>query len=191
MGNVMSGWRGVAVCLALAVSGLGCQQLYGGKPERLSNPPKKKPPPEAPDAVVEVKYVEDCATNFRDDPKRVFRDTTSSNNLVTAGDDALGQADKAKDPASQAELIRVSIDKYRNALTKDPYNADATLKLAVAYDRVYRKGCALKLLARIATLEGNPKFQKDAKRAADLAADSAGKEWFKGYKKDAVAAVGR
>jgi hypothetical protein len=182
----------LAVCLALASLGLSaCQPLYGGKPEKLNNPTKKRKPAEAPEAVVEVKYVEDCAANFRDDPKRVFRDTNGSNTLVTSGDDASGQADKAKDPASQAELIKVSIDKYRNALVKDPYNADATLKLAVAYDRVYRKGCALKLLARIATLEANPKFRKEAKRAADQAADNAGREWFKGYKKDAIAAVGR
>jgi len=177
----------LVVCLALTA----CQPLYGSSPEKLRNPERKKKPPEPPEATVEVKYVEDCAANFRDDPKRVFRDTTGSNALVGSGDDALGQADKAKEPQSQSELIRVSIDKYRNALTKDPYNADATLKLAVAYDRVFRKGCALKLLARLATLEANPKFNKEAKRAADLAADNAGKEWFKGYKKDAISAVGR
>jgi hypothetical protein len=175
--------------LMLGLGSLGCQPLYGGKPEKLKNPEKKKHPAEAPDQVAEVKYVEDCTANFRDDPKRVFRDTSGSNTLTGAGDDALGQADKAKDPASQAELIRVSIDKYRNALTKDPYNSEATLKLAIAYDRVYRKGCALKLLARISTLEANPKFQREAKRAADQVADS--KEWFRGYRKDAVAAVGR
>jgi hypothetical protein len=182
--------RGLAVCLVLATAGLvACQPLYGGKPEKLRNPDKKKKPAEASDPVIEVKYVEDCSANFRDDPKRVFRDTTASNTLTSAGDDALGQADKAKEPSSQAELIKVSIDKYRNALVKDPYNSDATLKLAVAYDRVYRKGCALKLLARIAALEGNPKFKAQAKLAADQVSDS--KEWFKGYRKDAVAAVGR
>lgn len=174
-----------AGALALAA----CQPLYGGKPDRLANPQKKKKPPEASDPVIEVKYVEDCVANFRDDAKRVFRDTSGSNNLVGSGDDALVQANKASDPKSQAELIRVSIDKYRTALQKDPYNADATLKLAVAYDRVFRKGCALKLLARIATLESNPKFQREAKRAADQVNDT--KEWFRGYRKDAVSAVGR
>lgn len=183
--------RGIAVCFALASAGLlvACQPLYGGKPEKLKNPEKRHKPADAPEAEVVIKYVEDCSANFRDDPKRVFRDTSTSNTLVGGGDDALGQADKAKDPASQAELLKVSIDKYRNALSKDPYNAEATLKLAIAYDRVYRKGCALKLLARLAALEANPKFQKEAKRAADQVNDS--KEWFKGYRKDAVAAVGR
>lgn len=183
MGSRLLAW--LLACVALAA----CQPLYGGKPEKLSPPPKKKRPAEETVVVAAPKYIEDCSANFRDDPKRVFRDTSTSNNLVQAGDDSIGQASRAKDPASQAELIRVSIDKYRNALLKDPYNADATLKLAVAYDRVLRKGCALKLLARIATLEAHPKFQREAKRAADLVNDT--KEWFRDYRKDAVSAVGR
>jgi len=167
----------------------GCQQLYGGKPERLKTPDKRAKPVDPVGTTDTVKYIDDCTANFRDDPKRVFRDKQGSSTLVQAGDDSLSQAGKITDPAAQAESIRVSIDKYRNALQKDPYNADATLKLALAYDRVYRKGCALKLLARIATLEGHPSFRVDAKRAADQVADSG--EWFKGYRKEAVAAVGR
>ncbi len=184
----ISGATLVVVCLALA-SLVACQPLYGGKPEKLKNLPIKKRPVDPPDVVAEVKYVEDCNTNFRDDPKRVFRDTTGSSTLTSAGDDAIVQANQVQDPLSRAEIVKVSIDKYRNALTKDPYNAEATLKLAIAYDRVYRKGCALKLLARIATLEGNPKFLREAKRAADQVNDS--KEWFRGYRPAALAAVGR
>jgi hypothetical protein len=185
--------RGIGTCLlaCLLCFGFlpGCQQLYGAKPDKLKNPEKKKKPPDKEDATTAIKYVDDCSANFRDDPKKVFRDKQGSNTLVQAGDDSLATALKVTDPASQAESIKVSIDKYRNALQKDPYNADATLKLALAYDRVYRKGCALKLLARIATLEGHPSFRVDAKRAADQVADSS--EWFKGYRKEAVAAVGR
>jgi hypothetical protein len=178
------------VCLGLAMATVtGCAPLYGGKPEKLSSPPRKKPPPTAPDEVVAIKYVDDCTANFRDDPKKVNRDVTMSNNLVSGGDDAVAQADKAKEPSAQAELIRVAIDKYINALKKDPYNADATLHLALAYDRVLRKGCALKLLARLPLLEANDKFKRQAKAAADLVGDS--KEWFKGYRKEAVAAAGR
>ena len=181
---------GTLVVACLLVGSVGCQQLYGGKPERLRSPgDKKKRPAEAAGPETTVKYVDDCSANFRDDPKRVFRDKSGSATLVQAGDDSLSQALKLSDPAAQAESIRVSIDKYRNALQKDPYNADATLKLALAYDRVYRKGCALKLLARIATLEGHPSFRTDAKRAADQVNDSS--EWFKGYRKEAIAAVGR
>jgi hypothetical protein len=183
------GLGALIACLALLVGAAGCQQLYGGKPEKLKTPDKKRKPPAAGPTEAQVKYVEDCTANFRDDPKRVVRDTSGSSTLTQAGDDSLAQALKVTDPAAQAESIKVSIDKYRNALSKDPYNADATLKLALAYDRVYRKGCALKLLARIATLEGHPNFRTAAKRAADQVADSS--EWFKGYRREAIAAVGR
>lgn len=176
----------------LAIVGLvACQPLYGSAPDKLKNPEKKHKPADTIDPATEIKYVDECTTNFRDNPKLVRADTTASNALVGAGDDAMVQANKAKEPSSQSDLIKISIEKYRNALMKDPYNADATLKLAVAYDRVFRKGCALKLLARLVLLEGHPKYQKDAKNAADRAADNAGKEWFKGYKKDAITAVGR
>jgi hypothetical protein len=181
--------RYCAFALAAVIGVSGCQQLYGGKPEHMKNPEKKKRPPEPPGQESSIKYVDDCSANFRDDPKRVVRDTSGSTTLTQAGDDSMSQAMKVTDPASQAESIKVSIDKYRNALSKDPYNAEATLKLALAYDKVYRKGCALKLLARIATLEGHPNFRTAAKRVADQVADSG--EWFKGYRKEAIAAVGR
>ncbi len=179
---------GALACLVL-LGAAGCQPLYGGKPEKLKTPEKKKKPPDPVGQESTIKYVEECSANFRDDPKRVVRDTSSSNTLTQAGDDSLAQAGKLTDPAAQAESIKVSIDKYRNALSKDPYNAEATLKLALAYDKVYRKGCALKLLARIATLEGHPSYRTAAKRAADQVNDSG--EWFKGYRKEAIAAVGR
>ncbi len=167
----------------------GCQPLYGKKAERLHRPEKKRHPKDKADEKSEVKYVDDCSANFRGDPKRVFRDSATSERLVQAGDDAMAQAGKVTDAKGQAQTIKVGIEKYRNALLKDPYNAEATLKLALAYDRVLRKGCALKLLARIATLESHPKFRNQAKRAADRVADSG--EWFKGYRSEAVSAVGR
>src|SRR5688572_3927834 len=146
-------------CLALACGTLTAwQPLYGAKPEELRQPGKKKKPPEAPEAEVKIVYVEDCGADFRADPKTVRPQTAMSNQLVGEGETALQSADKAKDPASQAELIKVSIDKFRNALIRDPYNAEATLQLALAYDRVLRKGCAIALLKRIATMEMNPKY---------------------------------
>ena len=178
----------LAACLALGTF-TGCQALYGGKPERLKNPERRKKPPEPEVAEAPVKYVEDCTANFRDDPKLVRPNTGLANQLVGDGDTALQNANRAKDPASQAELIKLSIDKYRNALIKDPYNQDATLKLALAYDMVYRKGCALALLKRIASLQSNPKYAKAANAKADEVTDNA--SWFKGYRKDAISAVGR
>lgn len=192
MGRGTSGAR-ILACLVLSTVSVatlgGCQALYGGKPEKLRNPEKKKRPPEPPEAEIVVKYVEDCAADFRGDPTKVRPQTPMANQLVGEGEVALQSSDKAKDPASQAELIRVSIDKFRNALIKDPYNAEATLQLALAYDRVLRKGCAIAMLKRLASMELNPRFASPAKRAADRVTDNAG--WFKGYRKDAVAAVGR
>ena len=85
-------------------------------------------------------------------------------------------------------MIKEAIDKYRNALIKDPYNVDATLKLAVAYDKVLRKGCALAMLKRLAALSNNPKCASEANRNID-SIDANG-QWFKGYRKEAMAAVG-
>ena len=79
-------------------------------------------------------------SDFRSDPKNVRPQTSLSNQLAGEGDTALSNADKSTDAAAAAGLIRESIDKYRNALLKDPYNSEATLKLALAYDKVYRKG---------------------------------------------------
>ena len=133
--------------------------------------------------------VDDFITALRADPRTVRQQTPLSNDLTGQGDTALANADKATDPSAQAGLYRESIDKYRNALIKDPYNATATLKLALAYDKVYRKGCAIAMLKRLASLSNNPKWAAEANRNID-AIDANG-AWFKGYRKDAMAAVGR
>ena len=176
-------------CLVLATATVGCKPLYGDKPDKLKNPERRKKPPEPDVAAVPVKYVEDCTANFRDDPKLAKPNPGLANQLVGDGDTALQNANKAKDPTSQAELIKISIDKYRNALIKDPYNHEATLKLALAYDMVLRKGCALAMLKRIASMMANPKYAKLANAKADEVVDNT--SWFKGYRKDAVTAVGR
>lgn len=186
--------RGLVLAIALAVVSLlgmsACQALYGGRPEKLRNPEKKKRPADLPDAVVEVKYVEDCNADFRGDPTKAPRPQPAiANQLLDEGTNSLATSEKSKDPSAQAEGIRIAIDKFRNALIKDPYNQDATLQLAIAYDKVYRKGCALAMLKRLAALQGNPKYAKAANLAADRVTDNT--QWFKGYRKDAVAAVGR
>jgi hypothetical protein len=183
------GSRTALIAALSLASFVGCQPLYGGKPDKLHTPEKKKRPPEAPEADVKVQYVDDCAADFRGDPSRVTRQSAMSSQLVGEGETAMQSSDKAKDPNSQAELIKVSISKFSNALQKDPYSADATLDLALAYDKVNRKGCALLLLKRLSLLEANPKFTKGAKLAGDRVADTP--QWFRGYRKDAIAALGR
>jgi hypothetical protein len=177
----------VVACLALML--VACQPLYGGKPEHLKNPEKKKRPPEAEAPPPEIKYVDDCNADFRDDPKKVHPQTPMSRQLSDAGDVAMQSSEKEKNDQKKVDLIREAIDKYRNALIKDPYNITATLQLAVAYDRVLRKGCAIAMLKRLAALSNNPKFSNEANRNID-SIDANG-QWFKGYRKDALAAVGR
>lgn len=177
------------VAVALAFGATACRPLYGDRPEKLRKPEKKKRPPAATEADVKIVYVEDCEADFRGDPARARPQPSMANQLVGEGETAMQSAEKAKDPASQAELIKVSIDKFRNALLRDPYNADATLQLALSYDKVLRKGCAIAMLKRLATLETNPKYAKPARLAADRVTDN--NSWFKGYRKDAINALGR
>ncbi len=175
----------VATCFLTS----GCQPMYGEAASDLKNPQKKKRPPPKPEDEIKLVYVEDCQADFRGDPKTVRPQPAMATQLLGEGETALQSADKAKDPTSQAELVKVSIDKFRNALIRDPYNAEATLALALAYDRVLRKGCALAMLKRIQQLELNPKYGPPAKRAADRVSDNT--QWFKGYRQAATAAVGR
>ncbi len=182
--------------LAFVVVGMlggmsACQPLYGGKPEKLAKPPTKKRPPEAPVVAAEIKYVEDCgAANFHDDPKKAPpKQPAIAQKLTEDGDAAIAASGKIKEPLAAANAIKDAIDKYANALRKDPYNANATLKLAIAYDMVYRKGCALAMLKRLATLEKNLNVSPDATRVIDSITDNT--SLFKGYHKDAVTAAGR
>ena len=167
----------------------GCEPLYGGKPEKLATPARKKPPKEEPIPEAPVKMVDECTADFRADPRTVRPQTSVSNDLTDQGTTAVANASKATDPTAQAGLLREGIDKFRNALIKDPYNAAATLKLALAYDRVFRKGCALALLKRLAKLASNPTFSRTANAEIDSIGDNG--QWFKHYRKDAMAAVGR
>ncbi|HEU4730251.1 MAG TPA: hypothetical protein VFT22_20280 [Kofleriaceae bacterium] len=166
-----------------------CQPLYGGKPEKLVAPQRKKAPPKEDVAEAPIKEIEECQADFRGDPKNVRVQTSLSNQLTGEGDTALSSSDKAQEPQQRVGLLREGIDKYRNALIKDPYNAEATLKLALAYDRVYRKGCAIAMLKRLASLSTNPKYGKTANPAIDSISDNG--QWFRRYRKDAMAAVGR
>lgn len=181
---------GVVLVAGGVAGGLtGCQPLYGGKPERLATPGRKPPPKEEPVVEVPVKMVDECTADFRGDARTVRPQASQSEALTDQGTTAVANSDKATEPSAKAGLLREGIDKFRNALIKDPYNAAATLKLARAYDQVYRKGCALAMLKRLATLAANPKFSRTANAEIDSIGDNS--QWFRHYRKDAMTAVGR
>jgi hypothetical protein len=190
MGRLSAGAY-VGLCFAVVIGAgvLGCKPLYGGKPERLATPARKKAPPEQVVEAPKIPEIEDCQADFRADPKTVRADARMSERLAGEGDTAMANAAKSTDAGAQAGLYKDSIDKYRNALIKDPYNAEATLKLALAYDKVYRKGCAIAMLKRLAALSANPKYARSANPAIDSIGDNG--QWFKRYRKDAITAVGR
>jgi hypothetical protein len=175
-------WSVVGLCLGL----VACKPLYGDPPDRLHPLEEKRRPADPP--APPIIYVEDCQTSFQDDPTKWHRQPTLAAPLIERGDAALASSDKTKQDTAQVGLVRDAIDKYRLALQKDPYSADATLKLAVAYDKVLYKGCALAMLKRLASLASNPKFANETNQA--LGAITGNGRWFKGYRKDAMQAAG-
>jgi hypothetical protein len=179
----------IVACLSLAVGVLACQPLYGSKPDKLATLPKKPPPKE--EAAAEPpppKMNEDCTASFQGDPAKVRQQIPQGRDFTASGDAAIANADKSSDPAEKVALIKDAIDRYSKALRADPYNATATLQLARAYDKVYKKGCAVALLKRLASLSTNSKFSKEANLLRDSVDDNA--QWFKYYRKDAIAAIG-
>lgn len=160
--------------------------MYGAKSDPL---PKIRPKNHKVEPIKDppIVYVDECRTNFRANPVGISIDRPRATELKISGETSIQQSEKAPTPESQTALVVAGIGHYSNALTKDPYDPEATLKLALAYDKVLRRGCALKLLARLVTLENHPKFRVAAHRVIDSVTDNT--EWFKGYRKDAIAVL--
>lgn len=176
----------VAACVLFAAA---CQPMYKHKADPLTTPPPRRG---AKVAVVddEPLFIDTCNVNFSAPPAKK-RQAPASQQLTIAGNSALQQqAPGTPRPATAQSVstIVTAIDNYRRALLSDPYNAEATLKLALAYDRVLRKGCALAMLRRLETLAANPTFQPDAEPMVQLVA--ANPHWFKPYHPEALKAVG-
>lgn len=172
----------VTACLLVAA----CQPMYEKKPERMKAPAvvKHDEPPPPPDV-----YVDDCDVNFTAPPAR-SRKPAVSQTLTQAGDSSLQTAaQKPRKTTPAMTATRDAIDKYSQALVADPYNAEATLKLALAYDRVYRKGCALAMLRRLDNLASSPTFEPVAKPFVEQIVQNP--HWFSPYHRDALKAVGR
>jgi hypothetical protein len=165
-----------------------CQPLYGERSEKLHDPKARQRPDAGVEAAPEIKYIEDCNADFRKPAvtKEDEKAERAATDLVTKGNSAVAKGDKEANPGPE---YKDGIDSYRQALLKDPYNVEATLQLAIAYDKVWRKGCALQLLHRLAALSANPKWKDAATAAIDTVSNNS--QLFKGYRSAAISAVGR
>jgi hypothetical protein len=163
----------------------GCA-LYGAPSDPLHGVPKLRHYAGSADDVPTVAYVDDCETDFHRDTRGVVAHHAVADDRVLAGDKASVAASK-QSGAAQATLLVESIEHYADALRADPYDASATLDLAIAYDRVLRKGCALAMLRRLNALSQNARVSPDAKSRVAAVVDNP--EWFKGYRRDALKAV--
>ena len=173
-----------AAVVATLLGGTGCAPLYGGKPETLKKPVSKKRPPETAAAIP---WVVECRADFEGDGSKVRRRAAEATPLTAAGNESLSRALSSPDPATRASLVVEAINKYKSALTKDPFNADATEALAAAYARVLYKGCSLKLLQRLPQLEANPVYEVEARNAISRALASSA---YDGFRSEADSAVG-
>ena len=177
----------VSIALVLLVS--ACS-MYGEKAPRLKNPVPIKHDLTKTDTtgvVVEAPDLEECEYHERDMP--VAKRSVKTVELEQAGDARAQVFDRSSDTKVKSEALIDVVDAYGRALAGDPFNPDLTLKLALAYDKAHRKGCALALLGRLQRLSNNEKFAKKANPVIDEVLDR--KDYFKRYRKDAVSAVGR
>jgi hypothetical protein len=161
--------------------------MYGDPADRLAKPPKHPPPKgwNDPPPPVAQNYVENCEVDFRA-PPTTKRQTKVAEQKVIAGDTATASVKPDTKDGEKVSLTVRSIEEYRQALIADPYNAQATLKLALAYDKVLRKGCAIAMLKRLDQLSMNPKFGADAVKGQLMDNE----QWFKPYRNDALKAAG-
>ncbi len=173
----------VSIAIALFVS--GCN-MYGAKAPRPRNPVPIKPTIEKEPEVVIVD-VPDCEYHERVMP--VPNRSPKTAELERAGDARTEVFTKATDNKVKADALIDVIDSYGRALAGDPFNPDLTLKLARAYDKAHRKGCALALLGRLNRLSNNPAYAKRAIPVIDEVFDR--KDYFERYRKDAIEALGR
>lgn len=177
-------WRSGVVLAVLGV--VACQPMYGARPQKLKTPDPLARPVEAAGSggPVQPKLEENCGTDRAINPS-----SRSAKDLVYDADGTRRKADKADSPDDRARQIAASVEQYRTALSKDPYSADATLGLAIAYDALNRKGCAMRMLTRINALAKYEPYRTAAESAADEV--KANMRLFQWYRTEAERAVGR
>ena len=178
-------------CFVLVVFA-ACRPVYDGPSEPMRNPrpvPASKRPKIVEPPVGNV-YVDKCEVDFRRDPTGVHRDKTAATTHVAEGNNNVTAAatQPPKSPA-KIDLVVAGIKEYQRALEADPYDAEATLQLARAYDEVFYRGCAIAMLRRLDDLAQHPKYGVAARPRARRVADN--QDWFHDYRKEALDALGR
>lgn len=179
--------RVALLCVVTACS------MYGAPAPKLRNPQpiknaglpgegEKPAPPTYDESDCELRTV---------DVKKPRVDKTRAVEMTRAADKKIETFDTATDPEVKGDLLAEGIVDYGKALEKDAFSAEATLKLAVAYDKARRKTCALTMLRRLSQLAENPTYERAANERIDEVLDPKNKTWFEGYRKDARRAVGR
>ena len=138
------------------------------------------------DPEASIVWDEECDTKFHE-KLTIQPNPNAGRTLFDSASNTLVSAEREQDGGQRTALTIEAIEKFKQALGKDPFSAEATYGLAIAYTKVLRKGCTLKLLKRLADLKQNPKYASDAQRMIDAAADQ---NAFKPFKKEAHAALG-
>lgn len=155
----------------------------------MPTPRTHRPPAASEPVAAQPIYIETCNVNFSA-PPTTKRATPKAQQLVFSGARLEQTASATPQPQTpaQAQATVSAIELYRKALLEDPYNAEATLRLALAYDSMLRKGCAIALLKRLDQLTDHPGLAKEAEPQVSLV--EANSHWFRGYRNEALKAAG-
>jgi hypothetical protein len=188
----MMGKSLVWIRVALLCTLTACS-MYGAPAPKLRTPEPIKNaglPGEGEKPAPPIYDESDCELRTASVPK--YRaDKTRAVELTRIADKKIETFETATDPEVKGDMLAEGIADYGRALEKDAFSAEATLKLALAYDKAHRKACALTMLRRLSQLAENPTFERAANDRIDAVMDPKNKSWFEGYRKDARRAVGR
>jgi hypothetical protein len=171
---------------------VACQGMYVEKPQKMRNPPIIKPSKDLPkdDVVQAPPTIDACDYRWVIPTKPVKRNGPAAEAKEREGDARTQIVSSATTPPDlRAKSLVDSIDIYGRALMDDPFNPTLTLKLALAYDKALRKGCAIALLGRLAKLSLHPTYEKATNLIVDEISDK--KTYFDRYRDEALRAAGR